>query len=144
MSFEIDKHVELLELRLFLLRALAEQLKDCRKDFITMDLERMYSRIAEQENLCRQIQSLHPAVDSLDRSRARQTESDEVAWADRLRRVMQEIGDAQTEVARLNQIHAAFLRRSSRTVQMLMNFVGNYAITYAPPVSSAPPIAERG
>src|SRR5258708_12497566 len=96
MSFEIDKHVELLELRLFLLRALAEQLKDCRKDFITMDLERMYSRIAEQENLCRQIQSLHPAVASLDRSRARQTESNEVAWPATPRPPMQTIDDPHT------------------------------------------------
>src|ERR1700746_3362024 len=104
MGFEIEKYLGLLEQRLSLLRALAQQLKDCRKDFITMDLDGMYSRIAEQEDLCRQIQSLHPAIDSQDhRACIRQLElgqvdsarrPDELAWAERLRGVMQELGKA--------------------------------------------------
>ena len=59
-----------------LLRMLAQQLVDCRKEFVAMDLDGMYGRIAEQEDLCRQIQSLHPAIDSLQRTCARQLDQE--------------------------------------------------------------------
>lgn len=121
-----------------------------------MDLDGMHGRITEQEDLCRQIQLLDPAIDSLQRTCAQQLglarpdaagSLEGNAWADRLRGVMHELGKAQAEVGRLNQIHAAYLRRSRRTVNMLMNLFGNYALTYAPPAGSrlpAPRIAERG
>jgi hypothetical protein len=119
-----------------------------------MDLDGMYGCIAEQEDLCRQIQSLHPAIDSLQRTCAKQLDLDrldaarspeDVAWAERLRAVMRELGKEQAEVNRLNQIHAAYLRRSRRTVNVLMNFLGSYTLTYAPPAIStqSPPITER-
>jgi hypothetical protein len=155
-NLEIEKYLALLEQRLSLLRALAQQLVGCRKEFVAMDLDGMYSRIGEQEELCRQIQLLHPAIDSLQRTCARHLDvarldaarqPEDAAWAERLRGVMRELGEAQAEVGRLNQIHAAFLRRSRRTITMLMNFLGNYAVTYGPPVDSSvlPPHAgERG
>ena len=57
------------------------------------------------------------------------------------------LGKAQAEVGRLNQIHAAYLRRSRRTVSVLMNFIGNYALTYARPgenLMPAPTTVEKG
>ena len=155
MNLEIEKYLALLEQRLLLLRALAQQLVGCRKEFVAMDLDGMYSRIGEQEELCRQILSLHPAIESLQRTCARHMDltrvqearqPENVAWAERLRSVMHELGEAQAEVGRLNQIHAAFLRRSRRTITMLMNFLGNYAVTYGPPVDSnvLPPHAGEG
>jgi hypothetical protein len=155
-NLEIEKYLALLEQRLSLLRALAQQLVGCRKEFVAMDLDGMYGRIGEQEELCRQIQSLHPAINSLQRTCARHLDiawldaarqPEGAAWAERLRGVMRELGEAQAEVGRLNQIHAAFLRRSRRTITMLMNFLGNYAVTYGPPADSTvlPPHAgERG
>ena len=156
MSLEIEKYLALLEQRLGLLRALAQQLVGCRKEFVAMDLDGMYLRIGEQEELCRQIESVHPAIDSLQRTCARQLElarmdaarlPEDVAWAGRLRGAMREFGEAQAEVNRLSQIHAAYLRRSRRTVDMLMNFFGNYELTYAAPAVStprAPRAEERG
>jgi hypothetical protein len=132
MSAEIEKYLNLLEQHLSLLRALARQFTDCRKEFIALDLDGMYCRIAEQEQLCRQIQSLHPAIDLLQRTCAQQRDLrrldaarqlEEAAWAERLRNVMQELGETQAEVRRLNQVHAAYLRRSRRTVDMMMNFL---------------------
>jgi hypothetical protein len=155
-NLEIEKYLALLEQRLALLRALAQQLAGCRKEFVAMDLDGMYGRISEQEELCRQIQSLHPAIESLQRTCARHLDltrlqaarqPEDAAWAERLRGVMRELGEAQAEVGRLNQIHAAFLRRSRRTITMLMNFLGNYAVTYGPPVdsiASTPNAGERG
>jgi flagellar FlgN protein len=153
---EIETYLGLLERRLFLLRLLAQEFVDCRKVFVALDLDGMCRRISEQEELCRQIQSLHPAIDSLQRICARQQDHDrlsagrapdEIAWAERLRSVMRELGETQAEVRRLNQIHAAFLRRSGRTVNMMLNFLGTYALTYAPtagPALPAPPLQEEG
>jgi len=155
-NLEIEKYLALLEQRLGLLRALAQQLVGCRKEFVAMDLDGMYLRTGEQEELCRQIHSLHPAIDSLQRTCARQLDlarldavrqPEEVNWAARLRGVMRDLGEAQAEVNRLSQIHAAYLRRSRRTVDMLMNFFGKYALTYASPAEStprAPRAGERG
>jgi len=112
----------------------------------------MYCRITEQEELCRQIQSLHPAIDTLQRTCSQQLDlrrfdaarrPEEVAWAERLRNVMRELGETQAEVRRLNQIHAAYLRRSRRTIDMMMNFLGNYAFTYARPAGVIEPSPQH-
>jgi hypothetical protein len=146
-TLEIEKYLALLEQRLCLLRALAQQLVGCRQQFMAMDIDGMYGRIAEQEDLCRQIQSLDPAIDSLQRTCAQQldwgrleaaSQPEDAPWAGRLRGVLREMGEAQAEVRRLNQIHAAYLRRSHRTVDMLANFYGNYALTYARPEGPVP------
>jgi hypothetical protein len=54
---------------------------------------------------------------------------------------MRQLGEAQAEVGRLNQTHAAYLRRSRRTINVLMNFVGSYAMTYARPAAPAESMA---
>jgi FlgN protein len=155
-SHDIETYLELLERRLSLLRLLAREFVDCRKEFVALDLDGMYRRISEQEELCRQIQRLHPAIHALQQtcavqlglgnpSAARMMENAE--WAERLSRVMQELGKAQAEVGRLNQVHAAYLRRSRRTITVLMNFIGNYAMTYSQPAENilpAPTTAEKG
>jgi hypothetical protein len=146
MSTEVETYIALLERRLTLLRVLAQQFVDCRKDFISMNLDAMYARIAEQEDLCRQIQALHPAIDSLQQTCMKRlglepsdadSAPENAAWADRLRRVLQELGEAQAEIGRLNQIHAAYLRRSRRTIHVLMNSLGQCAVTYTPGMESA-------
>jgi hypothetical protein len=61
---------------------------------------------------------------------------------------MNELGKAQAEVGRLNQIHAAYLRRSQRTINVLMNFIGSHAMTYERPAEYLPPasatVEKRG
>jgi hypothetical protein len=155
-SPEIEKYLGLLERRLWLLRALAEQLVGCRKEFVAMDLDGMYGRIGKQEDLCRQMQSLDPSIESLRGTCARQLDLAQpdttrqlgnADWAERLRGLMGKMAEAQGELARLNQIHAAFLRRSRLTVTMFMNFLENYTLTYTRPVEPTRPgpcIAEKG
>jgi hypothetical protein len=149
-SPEIETYLALLERRLSLLRLLAQEFVDCRKEFVALDLDGIYRRISEQEELCRQIQRLHPAIHALQQTCATQLglanpdgsgRADNAEWAERLSRVTQEIGKAQAEVGRLNQIHAAYLRRSRRTINVLMNFIGRYAMTYARPAEPIPPVA---
>lgn len=142
MNPEIETYLALLEKRLSLLRLLAQEFVDCRKEFVALDLDGMYRRISEQEELCRQIQRLHPAIHALQQTCAMQLglesrdgagNPENAEWGERLSRVMQELAKAQAEVGRLNQIHAAYLRRSRRTINVLMNFIGSYAMTYARP-----------
>jgi hypothetical protein len=153
---ELETYLALLERRLSLLRLLAQEFVDSRKEFVALDLDGMYRRISEQEELCRQIQRLHPAIHALQQTCAIQIgmenrrapgNSENAEWAERLTGVMQEIGKAQAEVGRLNQIHAAYLRRSRRTIHVLMNFIGSYAMTYARPAENVlpePATVEKG
>jgi hypothetical protein len=157
MSPELETYLAMLEQRLSLLRLLAREFVECRKEFVALDLEGMYRRISEQEELCRQIQRLQPGIRALQQTCAAQlglgnhgvaATPENAEWANRLSRVMQELACAQAEVGRLNQIHAAYLPRSRRTIHVLMNFVGRYAITYSRPLepippASAPAIAEK-
>jgi len=155
-SHDLETYLVLLERRLSLLRVLAQEFVDCRKEFVALDLDGMYRRISEQEELCRQIQRLQPAIHALQKTCATHLglESHGVAGklenadcGERLTRVMQELEKAQADVGRLNQVHAAFLRRSRRTINVLMNFIGNYAMTYSRPAENilpAPKTLEKG
>jgi hypothetical protein len=144
-SAEIEKYCGLLEQRVLLLRALAEQLVGCRAEFMAMDLDGMYGRIAAQEDLCRKIQILGPAIDALGRVCAKRLDlerltasgiPEDAATVERMRGARRDLEETRAEVGRLNQIHAAYLRRSCRTVNMLANFCGSYALTYSPPARS--------
>jgi hypothetical protein len=140
MSSEFEKYITLLEKRLALLRNLAKHFVDCRKDFVSMNIDAMYARIGEMEELCRQIQALTPAIESLWQSCTHKMGTEprgpaatpEIAeWMDRLRLVMRELGETEAEVGRLNQIHAAYLQRSRKTIHVLMNSLGINALSYA-------------
>ena len=156
MSHDIETYLKLLEQRLSLLQLLAQELVDSRKEFVALDLDGMYRRISEQEELCRQIQRLHPAIRALQETCAAHLElekndaaskAENAEQARRLAIVMQELGKAQAEVGRLNQIHAAYLRRSRRTINVLMNFIGGYAMNYTRPAQAnlaASTLAEKG
>lgn len=156
MSHDLETYLTLLEQRLSLLRLLAQEFVDCRKDFVALDLDGMYRRISEQEELCRQIQRLQPGIQALQKTCAIQIDLDScnaggnpgnAQWAERLTRVMQDLGTAQAEVGRLNQIHAEYLRRSRKTINVLMNFIGSYAMTYARPSETSESVStvmEKG
>ena len=148
MSSDIETFLGLLEKRLSLLRLLAQEFVDCRKDFMAFDLDGMYRRISEQEELCRQIQRLNPGIQALQRACAMQLgienhypggKNENAGLGERLTRVMHELGKAQDEVGRLNQIHAGYLRRSRKTISVLMNFIGRYAMMYARPAEPVRP-----
>jgi hypothetical protein len=155
-SQDFENYLALLEQRLSLLRLLAQEFVDGRKDFVALDPEGMYRRISEQEELCRQIQRLHPVTLALQQTCATQlgegshvaaVKAENADGAERLTTVVKELGKAQAEVGRLNQIHAAYLRRSRKTISVLMNYVGRYSMTYkrsGETVACASTLAERG
>ena len=155
MNADLETYLELLEKRLALLHLLAREFVECRKEFVALDVDGMYRRIAQQEELCREIQRLQPGIHALQvacgnrlgiSAREPAALAGDAHTKDRLHRILRNLGEAQAEVGRLNQIHAAYLRRSRRTILVLRNFIGSYAMTYSRPVEAAgtePAIAEE-
>lgn len=103
---------------------------------ISLDLDGIHQRVAEQEKICGQIRTVDGEIDLLQkRWSAGEREQALPAAKDLLDR----ISSAQTEVRRLNSAHAALLRRSRRTLRAMMNFVNFYGGTYsANPETQAP------
>ena len=133
---ETDQYVELLDQRVSALRQLARQLVDCRPAFVAMDLDGIYRHVGEQEASCRRIRAIDSALRAAAQVRRRASairESAELESGIRIEQLKQDLGEAQAEVRQLNRVHAAMLRRSSRTLAMLTNLLGNYAMTYGPP-----------
>lgn len=60
-----------------------------------------------------------------------------------IRAALARVAAAQAEVKRLNDAHQAMLRRSHRTVNILLNFFSAYAPTYAAPPAAATLDQER-
>jgi hypothetical protein len=155
MSADIQTYMELLEKHLALLRLLAREFVDGRKEFMALDIDGIYRRISEQEELCRGILRLQQAIRTLEQKcaselalgrRAEELLPQERESAGRLARTLVEIGNAQEEVRRLNQVHAAYLRRSRRTANVLLNFISSYAMMYprpAEPAPAAPAVMEK-
>jgi hypothetical protein len=144
---EISKYVELLEQRVSLLRELARQFVDSRKALLAMDLDRIYGDIAVAEDLCRRIRAIDSAIVSLRKTRADHLGpgtpntrsaglSGAPAFAGRLRAVLAAMTDTQREVHQLNQIHAAYLRRCGRTIDLFANFFRSHSLIYAIPQGS--------
>ena len=146
---ESTRYLGLLERRLTLLDSLSRTLAESRNQFISMDLEAIGGRIAEQEQLCAQIRSLDTEITSAqvrcaERAGVRPC-TDAISWLDprdgdvgqneQIRLTLSRVAAAQVELKRLNDAHQAMLRRSRRTVNVLMNLFNSYAPTYDAPAT---------
>lgn len=157
MTPESTRYLKLLERRLDLLGTLTEVLRRSRNDFIAVDLGAMERRIAEQEQVCTQIRLLDAEISSVQ---ARCSEhaglrpcSGMISWPgspdgdtrqdDQIRTMLDRIGTAQAELKKLNDAHQAMLRRSRRTVQVLLNLFNSFAPTYSVPASVGSTYEER-
>jgi len=151
MKSESVRYLGLLERRLALLDSLSKTLAESRGQFISMDLEAIGIRIVEQEQLCAQIRSLDTEITSAqvrcaERAGMRPCR-DAISWLDlrdgdtgqheQIRLALGRIAVAQAELKRLNDAHQAMLRRSRRTVNVLLNLFNSYAPTYGAPASPA-------
>lgn len=153
MEREIERYFDLLRQRLDALQQMAGTLHEGQGAFSSFDMTAIQRSIAQQENLCtelryidreqRVLQDRFASAFQLDRNC-----SDLSAVADRLqpataahlRSLLDLIGNAQSEVRRLNRVHGALLRRSRRTVNILMNLLSGYSTaTYLPGSTALPP-----
>jgi len=139
---ETRTYIELLKRRVASLRLMAKELLDCRQSMVRMDLESAREHISYQQGLCSEIRFLDHELRVL---RAQivgpaGVESDHTVFASQfdsasaleLRQVLREHADVQKRVRRLNQVYAGLIRRSRRSINVLINVMASYMGTYPP------------
>jgi hypothetical protein len=154
---ESTRYLKLLERRLDLLGALSDTLAKSRTDFVSMDLGAMERRIAEQEQFCKQIRSLDADITNAQvrcaQSAGLRPCTDAISWPpatggdvrqdEQIQITLGRIAAAQVELKRINDSHQAMLRRSKRTVQVLLNLFNSFAPTYSAPGAVGTTYEER-
>jgi len=146
MKREVQQYLELLERRLATLRMLATDLDESRAAYVTLDLRSMHQHIARQESLCTEIRMLDGELQNM-KGRLRglvaagempATLSELEAQLDplsarQLHLLLGGLKAIQTDVRRLSRVHSELLRRSRRSVNVLLNFLAHYSGTYPHP-----------
>jgi len=143
MEREIDRYINLLEMRLDRLRRLATQLKESQDAYTAMDLDRITHYINYQENLCNEIRSFDEQIRGLhEKLRAALQEQPDLGVPGttlshldessqrKLRAVIQGLANIQADVKRLNRVQAELLKRSRRSVNVLINVMSQYTCRF--------------
>ena len=142
---ETRTYIELLKRRVASLRLMAKELVDCRQSFVSMDLESAREHISYQQGLCSEIRFLDHELGVL---RAQIIGAaglpagglDNAAFASlfdsasalELRQVIGELADVQKCTRRLNRVYSGLIRRSRRSINVLINVMASYMGTYPP------------
>jgi hypothetical protein len=159
MDHEVHSYLELLERRLATLRLLATDLDESRSAYVSLDLRTMHQHISHQENLCTEIRMLDaelqnvkekltgPAATGETPSTAGKFEAQlDPASARQLHLLLGGLKAIQADVRRLSRVHSELLRRSRRSVNVLLNFLAHYSGTYPLPITrpNGMPFASMG
>ena len=159
MKLEVQQYLELLERRLATLRLLATDLDESRSAYVTLDLGSIHQHIARQENLCTEIRLLDSelqnrkeklrglaAAGEMPSSLSELDAQLDPTSARQLHLLLGGLKAIQADVHRLSRVHSELLRRSRRTVNVLLNFLAHYSGTYPLPVtrSKGTPFASMG
>jgi hypothetical protein len=142
---ETRMYIELLKRRIASLRLIAKELRDCRESFVSMNLESTREHISYQQGLCSEIRFLDQDLGVLRRQIAQAAGLDpdgldesafvsvfDSASALELRQVLRELAAVQKAVRRLNRVHSGLLKRSRRSINVLINVMASYMGTYPP------------
>jgi hypothetical protein len=124
---------------------MAKDLRECRASFTSLDLEAIREHISYQKSLCSEIRGLDDELGVLRRqlalaaglephglSGAALAKLFDANSALQLRQVTDDLAVVQKGVRRLNQVYAGLLRRSRRSINVLINVFANYFGTYNP------------
>jgi hypothetical protein len=159
MKHEVQRYLELLERRLATLRLLATDLDESRSAYVTLDLRSMHQHIARQENLCTEIRMLDAELQNMKEGLRGLAAAGEMPAtlgdleaqldpmsARQLHLLLGGLKAIQADVRRLSRVHSELLRRSRRSVNVLLNFLAHYSGRYPVPVprSKGVPIAAVG
>ena len=153
MKSDSARYLNLLEQRLELLRSLTKTLAASRNDFVAMDLNAIERGIQEQEQFCTQIRTLDAEITRIQLGCAQRANlrpcPDAISWPgsndssqnrdEQIRLTLGRVAEAQAELKRLNDAHQAMLRRSKRTVQVLLNLFDSHAPIYTAPAQQSTP-----
>lgn len=148
MKREVQQYLDLLERRLATLRMLAADLDESRSAYVTLDLRLMHQHIAHQENLCSEIRMLDTELQNMkDKLRGLvatgempstlgelEAQLDPMS-ARQLHLLMGGLKAIQADVRRISRVHSELLRRSRRSVNVLLNFLAHYSGTYPIPLT---------
>ena len=137
MDNQTSRYLELLELWITLLDSLSETLMAARAAIVAFDIESLESHVAEQQQLCREMQALHEEVARLEYQCAAHLRlrggQDSASRDAQLEDALQRLQQAQANVKRLNEVHQNVLCRSQRTIVALLHslrtFDGSYQET---------------
>jgi chromosome segregation ATPase len=159
MKHEVQRYLELLEKRLATLRMLATDLDESRAAYVSLDLRSMHQHTARQENLCAEIHMLDSELLSMKESLRNLVAAGEMPAtlgeleaqldpmsARQLHVLLGGLKAIQSDVRRLSRVHSELLRRSRRSVNVLLNFLAHYSGTYPDPLtrSRGMPFASLG
>lgn len=159
MEQDIKRCLELFERRLATFRLLAADLDESRAAYVSMDLGAMHRHIARQENLCSEVRAVDSELQDLKRKLSAVAAAGQMpaslgelaaqldpASARQLQLLMGGLKTIQADVRRLSRVHSELLRRSRRSVNVLLNFLAHYSGNYPAPVnrSSGIPFATLG
>lgn len=150
MNYETTRYLELLEQRLSLLGSLASALTAARSDLVSLDINGLESRIADQQRLCAEISSLDNHLDRMQSQCARHLSQStgqgivSASHADsaRFQETLDRLARVQASVKQLNTQHQTLLRRSRRTVSALLNSYHTFSLTYSNPTERRSSAAE--
>jgi len=160
MKREVQRYLELLERRLVTLRLLAADLDESRTAYVNLDLRAMHRHISQQENLCTEIRLLDAELKSAREKLTDQGAPGELpvavtqlearldpASGRQLQLLLSGLKAIQADVRRLSRVHSELLRRSRRSVNVLLNFLAHYSGTYPlhvikPKGMPLPPVGE--
>jgi hypothetical protein len=148
MKREVEQYLELLERRLATLRMLAADLDASRSAYVTLDLRAMHQHIARQENLCTEIRTLDTELQNMREQLRGLVATGEMpatlgdleaqldpSSARQLHLLLGGLKTIQADVRRLSRVHSELLRRSRRTVNVLLNFLAHYSGKYPLPIT---------
>jgi hypothetical protein len=156
MKSEVQRYLLLLERRLATLRLLAADLDESRSAYVTLDLRAMHQHTSHQENLCTEIRMLDSELQDLKAKLTGLAAAGEIpsaasaqfdpTSARQLHLLLGGLKAIQADVRRLSRVHSELLRRSRRSVNVLLNFLAHYSGTYPVPVvrSQGTPFASLG
>jgi len=154
-----QRYLELLERRLTTLRMLAADLDESRSAYVTLDLPAMHRHIVHQESLCTEIRILDselrdlkekitglPLTSGMPAPLGDFDAQFDAASTRQLHLLLGGLKAIQADVRRLSRVHSELLRRSRRSVNVLLNFLAHYSGTYPVAVvrSKAAPFASVG
>jgi FlgN protein len=134
MNDEDITYIELLEQRIELFNSLSASLLAARSAMAAVDIDSLEARIAQQREICANIENLDEQLERLQYQCAAHLRmhsgADPLDSAEQLEDVLHRLHLAQARVKELNTAHEAFLTRSRRTVKALLNSLqmseGNY------------------
>ena len=145
---EAQRYLDLLERRLATLRLLAADLDESRLAYVTLDLRAMHQHIANQENLCTEVRMLDFELQETKRKLTGAAAAGEMpaalskleaqldpASARQLELLLGGLKGIQADVRRLCRVHSELLRRSRRSVNVLLNFLAHYSGAYPLPMA---------